>query len=1115
MMKKHLGSALRRVRTLVAPEPTAEPGDGQLLERFAAQRDEAAFAALVQRHGGLVLRTCRHLLRHQEDAEDAFQACFLVLARKAASLRGVASVAGWLHGVACRTALNARRSEMRRRKHSTPPQRQAVQSPAAEASLREVQAVLDEEVARLPQKYRAAFVLCCLEGKGRGEAARALGWKEGTVSSRLDQARKRLRRGLARRGVTLSAALTAAGLAAPCGEAAFSAVTAVATARAALGFPTASARAGQWAGEVIRQMGRAKLHGWAAVVLALGAVVGGAGVVAQREGGGRPGPAGDPPPAQKTGGETPLRVRTDRYGDPLPAGAVARLGTVRFRHGNETVGVAFSPDGKTLAVRSFESILFFDAATGRQSGAVTARLTTMMGKTFAFAPDGKTVAFVNGHGSVAVWDVAAKKQLRRIAFPSPGATQTGALCFSPGGALLASCSGGGTASLLDVAGGKTLRTLGAPRGETTSLAFSPDGRTLAVGTLAVVQLWDVAGGKLVREAEIHKDRFVYALTFSPDGKVLAAGSWDRITLVDPATAKEVGRLEAAKAEAINDLTFSRDGKTLFAGSQDRKARVWDVEKKQPRLTLDTRLGPAVGLALSPDGKTIAIAGWFSAVRLWDVASGKELFTQFEGPDDRVDAIAFAPDGKTVVAANAKGPLRLWDVAGSRQTGELAGSGRAFSLTRDARLLAAVEGGNKVRGWDLVRRREVWCVESPGAGRLMQAALAPDGTVLATCHYTKPARPGLSRGSASLTTWDGATGRKLRPVALPDCIPRSVAVAPGGRLAAVGEDFHILLCDLEEGRVCRELNGNLSSTYCLAFTPDGRMLVSGGFDTTVRVWEVASGQQVLALRGHRRGIGAVAVSPDGRLIASSHISFWNYRIYPFADTPRQVRLWDACSGEPVGSLAGHTWDLTSLAFAPDGSRLATGVADGTVLVWDTGPALRAVRKGPRPLSAQQRAAGWDDLAGADAAQAYQAVGKLAHDPHGAVTLLHDRLRPTDGVEAGRLARLVANLDSESFEERQKAEKELEALSDVAAPALRAALAKKPSPEARRRCAGLLEKLGGPLPAGELLRAVRGVQVLEAVGTPEAAAVLERLAAGAAAARLTREARESLHRLDVRR
>jgi RNA polymerase sigma factor (sigma-70 family) len=194
-------------------ETGGAPTDAELLHAFAARRDESAFGALLRRHGPLVWNVCRHVLGHEQDAEDAFQATFLALARGAGTIREGAAVGSWLHGVALRVSLRARRDAARRRVREREAASMPRRNEPADPSWREVAQSLHEEVQALPEKYRAPFVLCVLQGESLAEAARQLGWKEGTVSGRLTRARQELRERLTRRGVELTALLGAASLA--------------------------------------------------------------------------------------------------------------------------------------------------------------------------------------------------------------------------------------------------------------------------------------------------------------------------------------------------------------------------------------------------------------------------------------------------------------------------------------------------------------------------------------------------------------------------------------------------------------------------------------------------------------------------------------------------------------------------------------------------------------------------------------------------------------------------------------------------------------------------------------------------------------------------------------
>jgi RNA polymerase sigma factor (sigma-70 family) len=292
------------IRHLHAAPAVVPPPDREALAAFVARRDEAAFAAIVGRHGPMVLNVCRRVLGHQHDAEDAFQATFLVLARKAASVGRAESLASWLHGVAVRTALRARRDAGRRRAREQQVQPVPEADPAEALAWRDVQTLLESEIRRLPERYRAAFVLCHLEGRGRAEAAAELGLSENTLSSRLARARDRLRDRLARRGVQLSAVLAAVALSGDGVTSAVSPAFLLTTIRAGVQFAARQPVAGV-AGPVLQltrgalsSMTVARLQ-WAAGVFAVGGVLAvGTWVAGQGPGGPTRGPS-TPPVAQK------------------------------------------------------------------------------------------------------------------------------------------------------------------------------------------------------------------------------------------------------------------------------------------------------------------------------------------------------------------------------------------------------------------------------------------------------------------------------------------------------------------------------------------------------------------------------------------------------------------------------------------------------------------------------------------------------------------------------------------------------------------------------------------------------------------------------------------------
>ena len=287
-----MNQLLRYIQSAVPARGPADVPDQDLLGRFARDRDEAAFAALVGRYGGAVWSVCRRLVDREQDAEDAFQATFLTLARKAASIRGGASISAWLHGVARRVAANLRRDA--RRQADTEAAAAALgRRGGADLTWQEGLAALEEELAHLPGRYRAVLIACCLAGRSRDEAAAHLGWSQGQVKGRLERAREVLRRRLESRGLGLARLLTAAA-AAPAALVAAT-VKAAAPFGAGSGGPgVASAKVALLVEGVLQSMSRTKLKIVTAVVLVLGTLGRGAGLLSYPRAAEGPSAAGGP-----------------------------------------------------------------------------------------------------------------------------------------------------------------------------------------------------------------------------------------------------------------------------------------------------------------------------------------------------------------------------------------------------------------------------------------------------------------------------------------------------------------------------------------------------------------------------------------------------------------------------------------------------------------------------------------------------------------------------------------------------------------------------------------------------------------------------------------------------
>jgi RNA polymerase sigma factor (sigma-70 family) len=1144
MLENAVSPLLQHVRRLAA----AASSDEQLLADYLARRSDEAFAALLGRHGQMVLNVCRRILHDDHAAEDVFQATFLVLANRAGAIHRRASLAGFLHGVAYRLAVRARRQRLRRLPAAVDDKTVA---PLEELAWKEMLGILDDELGRLSDHYRAPLVLCYLEGRTQDQAARQLGWSLNTLRRRLAKGRRLLEARLRGRGVTLSAALagllaaSAVAVPGPLRAATLAAAGARAVERLTAGASILSAAKG---GITLLLSTSPKKVGALVVAAALASAVCFAYCLAPHAE--QPSAASAPPPAAPAAGAD----RDDPADDTLPAQAV-RLGTPRYRHGTRIESFAVSADGRLAAVasgwRSFSPARVFDLTDGRCLYSLPheyERNTEAVG----LSPDGKILA-AKDHVFLYFRDAATGKEIRKIKYLSDsggGRSITDWLTFTPDGKQLAATMMGTAVHLMDVETGEVKRSF--DKGAAASACvFSLDGKLMATGgyeqenSIYYARLWEVATGKELRRFAIgqERNRPIEALAFSPDGTQLAGVSWrdGRLRLFEVATGKEL-KVFPKIGEKVPSVAFAPDGKTVAAAGDS--IHLYDPDTGKERLRIDRR---ARGLAFSRDGSVLtgAVSG---AIYRWDAASGRQL-TPAAAQDSAVEQIVVSADGRSLFTTDQDGGLHVWDAAGRKPPRRIAGGiERGVVASPDGRFLAWTEedvsGGSRVRLYDVAGQRVIDRFPDFAEGGASVAAFLPDCKTLLTLGH------GDDDKSSTVRLWDVESGQKRRSFAVPlDAPPktagfpfhttRRAALSPDGKTLAIGLDWEgnlhshdvldvpaVRLWDVATGKVRHELseplkgasipgeaglgtvedlrlewpNDKLKSADGRVFSPDGRLLADWALNPYgrsrmdhVSIWDAATGRVVAILdAGPRTGAANAAFAPDGRTFAAA-----------LADGT--IRLWETATGKVRVEFRGHRDRVTALAFGPDG-RLFTGGLDTVVLGWDVRP--------PRGAAKGSLADAWEALANSDAKAGFQAQGRFLAEPGKAVEWFAARVRPAVRLAPSRVKALNADLDKDDFATRERATAELKEHWPGTEGALREAVAKSTSLEVRRRAEGIIQDMEKGVTPSQL-RALRAAEVLEWIATKEARARLLDLAKGAPDARLTREAAAACKRLEGRK
>jgi WD40 repeat protein len=777
----------------------------------------------------------------------------------------------------------------------------------------------------------------------------------------------------------------------------------------------------------------------------------------------------------------------DADGDSLPPGSVRRFGSTRYRIPAPVTDVCYSPDGKLLAASAYHYIVVWDRATGKRVHLLTGHKPDSAMLTFT--PDSKRLLSMGKE--FIIWDAATGRELTRR-------DETGrvaeAKAFSPDLSRVAMIEKGVNSSFWVHDLKQPNKELTAFRGEkddfVVDIAWSPDGKRLASACFeGPIRIWDAISVRALREFKCAEAK-VHCVTWWPDGKRIVIGDdAGRVRVLDAESGKEALKLvEVEGPRSVFQIRFTPDGKRIVA-TTSTAIQVWDAASGKHLRRIDFAEGQFVTcLCISPDGSEVASYEGAGTIRRYDLNTGR-LLSPRPGPESGGVGLAVSPTGAQLIAAGFDASVQTWSVEDGRSLRSFRTDGKgwmAVRLSADGSRAAARSSDSSVTIWDVSSGKKLKTLTAnlPWLG---SHVLSHDGRYCAA-----------DFANERVAIWDTASGKLIQ--SLKPGYVSSVNISPDGRLLALLHDAVVEIWDVGRGKKQYAMAPPQGAKYSNAeFSTDGRDLALLADDGSYRLVEAVSGKEVIEGK-LPEAVSSVTFSPGARVLA--------------CELGHDVRQWhivefiDLATGKTLSPRRAE-FGVSSVVFAPDGQNLYAGCTDGTILCWKV-PALSAIPAPPPDAMAGLV----ENLCGGDARAARQAHWALAKAPERAIAELRRWLTRRPAPDARRVRRLISELDDAKYDTRADAARQLAALGHIIEPELRKAHAGSKSTNLRRELDRLLDDLVGPPLRGDTVGVLRVIALLEAIGTPEAIALLREHAKADIDTIDSREASAALIRLQAK-
>jgi WD40 repeat protein len=845
--------------------------------------------------------------------------------------------------------------------------------------------------------------------------------------------------------------------------------------------------------------------------------------------------AGTPAPnAQPKANTSPA---LDQFSEPLPAGAVARLGfTFGPRYARSYPGprAAFSPDGKLLATLGPEYILLWDTATGKLGRRIPLQL-----RAHALAFSSATTLEIVDETEVnrfllRTWDVAKDEFTRplQLRYSAGYGNET----FSADGRLLAVTTlPGPQITVMETATRKIVYQLHDHADHV--LAFSGDGKSLLIAsdyTQAAdrpqrLRVVEVASRRVVVRP-LARHTALLAQHRLDDPLILIQSFFEQpqhrsaAVVLQPHSGKELSRFAAQTEKDLWSLALSPDGKTLALGDKQgitlREPATGKLLRRLPGTVPEESAG---SLAFSRDGQWLALGGEDGSARLWHLTTGK-LQELTPGHKGRVFALGFSTDGKLLASRAADDTVRVWDVEQRREINRFTWKTPAWHFSDDQKLVFSADGRflfqeqqSALIFWDLSHSRQL---ERPFGALLYPNLVSASGRTMAvslstvnSVDFFQPVSPQIRATVDALCRKVRATNPFFCEYHLL-CASAPFRFSPDGSLLLekyqVRDDTQVMrlawnfkgfrLVSTVDGKILKQLSLPQPWRDMLEFSPDGKrlaVLLQKGRQNAGQlvIYETRTGQKRIEWPMDRH-TDAFLFSAGGRFLIA-------------ADRRGDIGIWDCLSARRIAGLPAPKDATASLALSHDGKYLASGNNDGSILIWDL--ARHLPRRGTvSSLTDKQLEQFWQDLAGQNVPRAFKAMDRLEDAADQTVDFLKGKI--LDPTREKRAHQLMSQLDNKKFAVREKALVELEQMGETTAPLIHKAMQSPNTLEKQLRLQKLLDNFDPPFSSPAGLRLWRCLEILESIDTPAARNLLRALARGTEDDPVAREARLALVRLE---